>query len=88
MCNVREKNVNYIKGLKHRLGEGVGVVLTGEIESVHLFVVPPLVKRARRLIVLEPSEDRAVNNDLVILQFSADYTERVVHLMMVELNLG
>lgn len=80
--------VNYIKGLKHRLGEGVGVVLTGEIEPVHLLVVPPLMKRARRLIVLEPAEDRAVNNDLVILQLSADHAERVVHLVMVELHLG
>lgn len=79
--------MTYVECLKHRPGEGVGVVLTREVEPVHLLVVPPLVERDRSLIILEPLQDRAVDDDLVVLQFPADHAERVVHLMMVELNL-
>lgn len=80
--------VNYIECLEHRPGKGVGVVLTGEIEPVDLLIVPPLMERDRRLIVLEPLEDRAVDDDLVILQLPPDHAERIVYLMMVELDLG
>lgn len=46
------------------------------------------MKRDRCLIVLEPLEDRAVDDDLVILQFPPDHAKRVVHLMMVQLDFG
>jgi len=45
------------------------------------------MKRDRGLIVFESLEDRAVDDDLMVLQLPADYAERVVHLMMIELNL-
>lgn len=77
----------YIECLKHRPGEGVGVVFTRKVEPVHLLVVPPLVERDRGLIVLEPFQDRAVDDDLVILQLPTHHTKRVVHLMMVKLDL-
>lgn len=79
---------NYIECLEHRPGEGVGVILTGEVEPVDLLVVPPLMKRHRRLIVLQSLQDRAVDDDLVVLQLPADHAERIVHLMVIELDLG
>lgn len=77
----------YVECLKHRPGEGVGVVLTRKVESIHLLVVSPLVERDRGLIVLQPLQDRAVDDDLVILELPADHAERVVHLMMIKLDL-
>lgn len=77
----------YIECLEHRPSEGVGIILTGEVEPVDLLVVSPLMKRDRGLIVLESLEDRTVDDDLMVLQLPADYAERVVHLMVVELDL-
>lgn len=89
MCKrSKVKKLNYIECLEHRPGKSIGVVLTGEVESIHLLVIPPLVKRDRGLIVLESLENRAVYDNLVVLQLSADYSERIVHLMVIELNLG
>jgi len=84
----RNKIANYIKCLEHRPGEGVGVVLTGEVEPVDLFVVPPLMKRDRGLVILETLEDRAIDDNLVILQLPADHAKCVVHLVMVQLHFG
>lgn len=62
------KNViNYIECLEHRPSESIGVILTGEVEPIDLFVISPLVKRYRGLIVLEPLENRAVDDNLVVL---------------------
>lgn len=80
--------MNYIECLEHCPSEGIGVVLTGEVEPVDLLVIPPLVKRDRGLIVLESLEDRAVDDNLVVLQLPANHAKRIVHLMVIELNLG
>lgn len=80
--------MNYIECLEHCPSEGIGVVLTGEVEPVDLLVIPPLVERDRGLIVLESLEDRAVNDNLVVLQLPANHAKRIVHLMVIELNLG
>lgn len=79
---------SYIECLEHRPSKGIGVVLTGEVEPIDLLVIPPLVKRDRGLIILESLEDRAVDDNLVVLQLPADHAERIVHLMMIELDLG
>lgn len=79
--------MHYIECLEHRPSEGVGIVLTGEVEPVDLLVVSPLMERDRGLIVFESLEDRAVDDNLVILQLPAHHAERVVHLMMIELDL-
>lgn len=80
--------MNYIECLEHCPCEGIGVVLTGEVEPVDLLVISPLVKRDRGLIILESLEDRAVDDNLVVLQLPTDHTERIVHLMVIELDLG
>lgn len=80
--------MNYIERLEHRPSESIAVVLTGEVEPVDLLVIPPLVKRHRGLIVLESLENRTVDDNLVVLQLPADHAERIVHLMMIELDLG
>lgn len=80
--------MSYIKCLKHRPSESIGVVLTGEVEPVNLLVISPLMKRDRSLIVLESFKNRAVDDDLVVLQLPADHAERIVHLMVIELDLG
>lgn len=80
--------MNYIKCLEHRPSESIGVVLTGEVEPIDLLVIPPLVKRNRGLVVLESLENRAVDDNLVVLQLPADHAERIVHLMVIELDLG
>lgn len=64
---IKKKAANYIKCMKHRLGESVGVVLTREIEPIHLLIVPPLMKRNGSLIVFKSLEDRAVYDDLMVL---------------------
>lgn len=80
--------MNYIECLEHRPSKGIGVVFTGKVEPIDLLVISPLVKRDRGLIVLESLEDRAVDDNLVVLQLPADHTERIVHLMVIELDLG
>lgn len=79
---------SYIECLEHRPSKGIGVVLTGEVEPIDLLVIPPLVKRDRGLIILESLENRAVDDNLVVLQLPADHAERIVHLMVIELDLG
>ena len=39
--------------LEHCLREGIRIIFAGEVESVHLSVVPPLVEGGRGLVVLE-----------------------------------
>ena len=46
------------------MGEAVGVLAAREVQPVHLPVVPPLMERRRRLVVLEALEDRAVDHHL------------------------
>lgn len=80
--------MNYIECLEHRPSKSIGVVLTGEVEPVDLLVISPLVKCDRCLIVLESLENRAVDDNLVVLQLPADHAKRIVHLMVIELDLG
>lgn len=47
-----------------------------------------MVESGRRLIVLQALHDRAVDDDLVVLQFPADDPERVVLLVVVDLHLA
>ena len=46
------------------MGEAVGVLAAREVQPVYLPVVPPLMERRRRLVVLEALEDRAVDHHL------------------------
>lgn len=74
--------------MEHGAGESVGVVLTGKVKSINLLVVAPLMERDRGLIVLESFKDGAIDNDLMVLEFSPNDAKGVVHLMMIELDLG
>ena len=55
----------YLQGLgDHGLGEGVRIVLAGEVEAVHLPVVAPLVEGGGCLVVLERLLDCTVDHHL------------------------
>lgn len=43
----------HVEGEQHGVGEGGGLLLTGEVESVHLPRVTPLVEGGRGLVVLQ-----------------------------------
>lgn len=72
--------------MHHGPGERFRVLLAGKVQSVHELGVPPLVKGSRRLVVLEALDDRAVDDDLVVLQFPADHSECVVLLVVEDLH--
>ena len=60
----RRRTGSYLQGFKHRGGEHVRVVLAGEVEAVHLLIVPPLVKGGRGLVVFQTLENCAVDHHL------------------------
>ena len=60
----KRRSGSYLQGFKHRGGEHVRVVLAGEVEAVHLLVVPPLVESGRGLVVFQPLENGAVDHHL------------------------
>lgn len=74
--------------MHHGPGERFRVLLAGEVQAVHELGVPPLVKRCRGLVVLETLDDRAVDDDLVVLQLTADHSECVVLLVVEDLHLA
>lgn len=43
----------HVEGEQHGVGEGGGLLFTGEVESVHLPRVTPLVEGGRGLVVLQ-----------------------------------
>ena len=47
------RTVERLERGEHRLREVVGVVFAGEVQTVHLPIVAPLVERRCRLIVLQ-----------------------------------
>lgn len=59
-----------------------------KIQTVHILRVPPLVEGGRCLIVLQSFNDRTVDDDFVVLQFTAHYPECVVLLVVKNLHLA
>lgn len=49
---------------EHGLRKGVCLLLAAEVETKHLSVVPPLVESRSGLVVLQSSDDGAVDGDL------------------------
>ena len=54
----------HLQRLEHGGCEHVRVVLAGEVEAVHLLVVPPLVEGGRGLVVFQTLEYGAVYHHL------------------------
>jgi hypothetical protein len=50
--------------MEHGTSKGVGIFLTAEVQSIHLFVITPLVKRGCCLVVLQSFQDSTVNHHL------------------------
>lgn len=80
--------MTHLERVHHGPGERFRVLLAGEVQAVHELGVPPLVERRRGLVVLEPLDDRAVDDDLVVLQLAADHSECVVLLVVEDLHLA
>ena len=47
----------HVEGEEHGIGEGGGLLLAGEVETVHLPGITPLVEGWCGLVVLEPLDD-------------------------------
>lgn len=74
--------------MHHSTREVFRVLLTREVQSVNVLGVAPLVKSGGRLVVFEALEDRAVDDDLMVLQLPPDDSECVVLLVVVDLHLA
>ena len=72
----------------HRLGEILAIFSASEIQAINLTVVSPLVKRSGGLIVLQPFEDGAIDNDFVVLNFPTHHAESVVDRVMIDVDFG
>lgn len=77
-----------IESVHHCTGKRFRVHRAGKVQTVHELRIAPLVERGGGLIILEALDDRAVNDDLMILQFPANDAERVVLLMVEDLHLA
>lgn len=74
--------------MHHRTGKRFRVHRAGEVQPVHELGIAPLVKRRGGLIILQPLDDRTVDDDLMVLQLPTDDAERVVLLMVEDLHLA
>lgn len=54
----------HVEGEQHGVGEGSGLLFTGEVESVHLPRVTPLVEGGRGLVILQTLHDGVVDDHL------------------------
>jgi len=79
--------VEHLQGPDHGVGEDVGVVLAAEVETIHLLVVPPLVKGRSRLIIFQTLQYGTVDNHLVVLKFASNHSECVVDEVVVDVDL-
>lgn len=78
----------HLQRVHHRACEVFRILLTREVQTVNIFGVAPLVERGGRLIVLQPLQDGAVDDDFVVLQLPSDDAECVVLLVVVDLHLA
>ena len=51
VSQVSELKITYLQSSDHCCSKNICVVLAGEVEPVHLLVVPPLVEGGRCLVV-------------------------------------
>lgn len=79
--------MTHLECVHHGPGERFRVLLAGKVQTVHKLGVPPLVKGCRCLVVFEALDDRTVDDDFVVLQLTADYSECVVLLVVEDLHL-
>lgn len=80
--------IERVEGGQHGPREVLSILTGGEVEAVHLATVSPLVECRGRLVVLEPLQDGAVDDHLMVLDLPADHPEGVVDGMLVDLHLG
>lgn len=86
--NSDRTTAQHLQRVHHGAREIFRILLTREIQSVNIFRVAPLMKCGGGLIVLQSLENRAVDDDFVVLKLSSDDAECVVLLMMVDLHLA
>lgn len=77
-----------LQGVKHGAREKIGILLRAKIQAVHLFVVAPLMKRRRCLIIFEPLKNCAVDDHFMVLQLATDNAKRLLNSMLVDVHLG
>lgn len=64
------------------------ILLTREVQTVHVFRVAPLMECGGGLIVLEALENRAIYDHFMVLQLSSDDPECIVLLVVINLHLA
>lgn len=75
-----------IESEEHCIGESGGLLFTGEVESVHLAGVTPLMESGRGLVVLESLNYRIVDDHLLVLKFDTHHTESVTGCVVVDVD--
>ena len=56
--------LTYLQRSKHGCGENFRIIFARKIETINLFVVPPLVERGRCLVVFETLQNGTIDHDL------------------------
>lgn len=80
--------VQHLQSSHHGHGKCVGIFFAAEIESINMFVVPPLMKRRCGLVVFQPFQDGTIDDHFVILQLSAHHSKRIVNHMLINMHFG
>lgn len=76
----------HIEGKHHGGREGGGLLLAGEVETVHLPGITPLVEGGCGLIILQPLYYGVVDHYLLVLYFDPDHAEGVVGCVVVDVD--
>lgn len=78
----------HIQRMHHSACESFSIILRREIQTIYEFRIAPLMECGRGLIIFETLQYGTVDDDLVILQLTANNAKCVVLLMMIDLHLA